>query len=75
MQNPQEQLAQMYIEEYLRTKGLTMKSVRELPEEQARKVMIEASTYAATKLCEVEKRAQMMSDLKGVTGASGQSFD
>ncbi len=74
MEHPQEQLAEMYVDEYLRSKGHTMKSVRELPEEQAKKIMIEASTYAAMKLVEVEKRAQMVHDLRGVSGTGGQGF-
>lgn len=68
MSDPQEKLASMYIEEFLRGKGYTFESVRQLPEEQAKKVMAEASTYAACKLAEVERRAHIMDEIHGVSG-------
>lgn len=67
-QDPQEQLAELYVAEFLRTKGLTIESVRELPADRAHQVMIEASTYAALKLAEVEKKSQMARELSGGSG-------
>ena len=63
MEDPQAQLARLYIEEYLRSKSFTTKTLRDLPEEQARRLMVEASTYAALKLAEVETRAHMMGEI------------
>lgn len=67
MENPQEQLARMYLDEYLRGKGHTFESVRALPEEIAKKIMAEASTYAACKLAEVERRAHIMDEIHGIS--------
>lgn len=67
MQDPQEKLARMYVEEFLRGKGYTFDSIRAMPEEIAKKVMAEASTYAACKLAEVERRAHIMEEIHGVS--------
>jgi len=56
-------LARLYIEEYLRSRSFTTKTLRDLPGEQGRRLMVEASTYAALKLAEVETRAHMMGDI------------
>ena len=68
-QDPQARLAELYVTEFLRAKGLTIESVRELPTERAHQIMIEASTYAALKLAEVEKKSQMAKELSGESGA------
>ncbi len=60
MEDPQAKLGRMYVEEYLRNKGHTWASVRALPEEAAKKIMVEASTYAAIKLSEVDARANVV---------------
>lgn len=63
MEDPQAKLGRMYIEEYLRNKGYTWDSVRALPEQAAKKIMVEASTYAAIKLCEVDARANVVKQI------------
>lgn len=60
MEDPQAKLGRMYVEEYLRNKGHTWESVRALSEEAAKKIMVEASTYAAIKVCEVDARADVI---------------
>ena len=65
MQDPQAQLARMYVEEFLRSKGLTAESVRDLPAETAHQMMVGASTYAALKLAEMEKKSQIVQELHG----------
>ena len=65
MQDPHAHLARMYVEEFLRTKGLAAESVQDLPPEIARRMMVEGSTYAALKLAEVEKKSQIVQDLHG----------
>ena len=67
-QDPQGRLAELYVTEFLRAKGLTIESVRGLPAELAHQIMIEASTYAALKLAEVEKKSQMAKELSGGSG-------
>lgn len=51
-------LEKKYIEEYLLSKGFRRKDLRELPEEEARQLMIEASTYASLKLADIESRSR-----------------
>jgi hypothetical protein len=63
MEDPQAQLARLYVEQYLRSKSFTTKTLRDLPEEQTRRLMVESSTYAALKLAEVETRAEMMGEI------------
>ncbi len=63
MEDPQAKLGRMYVEEYLRNKGHTWESVRALPEDVAKKIMVEASTYAAIKLCEVDARANVVKQI------------
>ena len=65
MDLPTAKLERMYIEEYLRSKGLTLAELKKLPAAEARKLMIEASTWASTKLAEVETRADFVRDLHG----------
>ncbi len=67
MQDPQEKLAQMYVDEYLKGKGYSVKSLCKLTEEEAKKIMAEASTYAACKLAEAEHRARIMDEIHGVS--------
>ena len=65
MEDPQMALARFYVEQYLRSKSFTTKSLHDLPEEQVKRLMVEASTYAALKLAEVETRAHMVGDMHG----------
>ena len=64
-EDPQANLARLYVEEFLRSKRLTTETVRDLPPETARRMMVEASTYAALKLAEMEKKSQMAHELHG----------
>ncbi len=63
MHDPQAQLAKMYIEGFLRSKGLTVETVHDLPTETAHQIMVEASTYAALKLAEMERKSQVIHEL------------
>ncbi len=65
MQDPTAQLGKMYIEEFLRSKGHTWESVCQLPKEEAKKLMTDASTYAAVKLAEVYAKAHTVEELHG----------
>ncbi len=65
MDLPTAKLERMYIAEYLRSKGLSLSELRKLPAIEARKLMIEASIWASTKLAEVETRADFVRDLHG----------
>jgi hypothetical protein len=57
----------MYVEEFLRDKGLTAESLADLLAERTRQIMVEASTYAALKLAEVENKSQLAHELECVS--------
>jgi hypothetical protein len=56
-------LEKTLIETYLKGKGFTSEEVKKLPEMESRQLMKEASTYASSKLAEVELRAHFVQDL------------
>ena len=56
-------LERCFIDEYLKNKGHTRDSLKILPDEVARQIMKEASTYASGKLSEIEIRARFTRDL------------
>lgn len=58
-------LERMYIEEYLRGKGLSLKAIHTLPEKQAKALLKEASIYASCRLAEIEQRARFVHELHG----------
>jgi hypothetical protein len=51
------------IETYLKGKGYALEELKDLPEKEAKQLMIEASTYASGKLAELEDRAHFMQEL------------
>lgn len=60
------------IEEYLKSKGFTMKTLETLPNEEALQLKRDASTYASSKLAEIEIRARFTQNLRD-TGRSVES--
>ncbi len=56
-------LEKALIEAYLKGKGYTLKDLKNLPEAEAKQLMTEASTYASSKLAEVEVRAHLVQEL------------
>lgn len=58
-------LERAYLQEYLRGLGLSLESVRELPEPRRRELLRAASLFASTKLSEVEARAHLIEELHG----------
>ena len=65
MQDPHSTLGKTFVEAFLRDKGYTLQSVRELPEEEARRLLSAASQYASCKLAEVEAKARCLKDIHG----------
>jgi hypothetical protein len=65
MEDPESRLENALIEEFLRARGLDSSALRELPETEAKRVLTEASVYAATKLAEVEARAHFVHSIHG----------
>ncbi len=60
MEDKQANLAQSFIEQRLRSQGYTLESLCQLPPEQAKKIMVDASIYASLKLAEVENTAHFV---------------
>ena len=58
-------LEKTLIETYLKGKGHTLDELQDLPEMESRQLMKEASTYASSKLAEVELRAHFVKELHG----------
>ncbi len=69
MEHQQDKLGRMSIEEYLKSRGLSWEKVHKMPEAQAKKIMVEASTYAAVKLAEVEHRARVVGHMHDAAGS------
>jgi hypothetical protein len=63
MADPGGQLESALIEEFLRGRGLDSAALHALPESDAKRVLTEASIYAAAKLAEVEARAHFVHEI------------
>jgi hypothetical protein len=59
------QLERAFIDEFLRFQGYDGVTVNALPDAQRHALLTSASTYAATKLAEVESRAHFIHDIHG----------
>ena len=57
-------LERCLIEEYLKSKGHTRESLKNLPEDEAHQLLVEASTFASGKLSEIEVRARFVKTLQ-----------
>lgn len=64
-------LERCFIEEYLKSKGHTQKSLKKLPKKEAYQLLREASTFASGKLAEIEIRAHFTEDIHN----AGHSLD
>lgn len=60
---PQSALEKKLIEEFLEEKGYKLHDLHDLPVEEARRLMEEASRYASLKLAEVESRARFRREI------------
>ena len=63
--DPMTRLEEALIDEFLQARGHDRRSVHELPEDQAHRLLTDASIYASTKLSEVEARAHYVHELHG----------
>lgn len=59
------QLEQAFIDEFVRMQGYEPAMLGELSEPQRHALLTRASTYAATKLAEVESRAHFVHEIHG----------
>ena len=62
---PESTLEKTLLEEYLRSRGYSFKDLCELPEEEAKGLMIEACKYASLKLAQVESKARFREKIQG----------
>jgi hypothetical protein len=69
LEEPQAALERAFIDEYLRSRGYTLRTVHDLPAEQVKTLMREAAIYAAAKLAEVEARATYVHDIHGASSS------
>jgi hypothetical protein len=56
-------LERTLIETYLKGKGYTMEDLKNMPPEEASSLRVEASTYASSKLAEMEHKAHFIKKL------------
>ncbi len=54
----QSSLERMYIEEYLQSKGYSLKDLQTREKSEVKRLMTEACTYSSFKLAELESRAK-----------------
>jgi len=64
-EGPESLMEKMLLEEFLRSKGLQLKDLHTLPEEQAKALMTEASKYASLKMAQVESTAHFREKIRG----------
>ena len=57
-------LEKCLIDGYLKKKGYTRESLKNLPEDVAKQLMKEASIYASGKLSEIEIKARLVKDIQ-----------
>jgi hypothetical protein len=65
MEDRDSRLEQALIEEFLRARGLDSSALHAMPEDEAKRVLTEASVYAGAKLAEVEARAHFVHAIHG----------
>ncbi len=62
-EGPQSTLEHMIIEAYLAGKNVKLEDLKNLPPEEAQRLMKEACSYASMKLAEVESKAQFRREI------------
>lgn len=66
--DPHASLETALIDEFLRSRGTDRRGLRDLPDEQATRLMTEAAAYASVRLTEVESRALFVHEIHGAAG-------
>ena len=61
---PQSKMEKALLEQYLQTRGYSFKDLCDLPEEEAKSLMIEACKYASLKLAQVESAARFRETIR-----------
>ncbi len=63
LEDPNYILERAYIEEYLHTDEFTQKTLKKLPKDCRRRLMVMASLYASCKLADIEAKGKAFCDL------------
>jgi hypothetical protein len=71
LQPPLGNLERMLIDEFLRVRGLDSEALDKLSEPERHELLAEASSYASTRLTEIESRSHFVQELHGAQDASG----
>lgn len=61
---PQSKMEKALLEQYLQSRGYSFKDLCDLPEEEAKSLMIEACKYASLKLAQVESAARFRETIR-----------
>lgn len=64
-EGPQAAMEKAFIEEYLKSKGHSLKELQKLPAEKAKALMTEACQYASLKLAQMESTAHFREKIQG----------
>jgi hypothetical protein len=67
LENPERQLEDALIQEFLLARGYDSRALDALPDEDRTRLLTEASVHAAGKLAEVEARAHFVHEVHGST--------
>jgi hypothetical protein len=70
-EDPRAQLERAFIEEYLRSRHLTLDALKRLPASEADALLHDASLFASGRLAEVESRAHLVDELHRVPEPAG----
>jgi hypothetical protein len=65
-QGPESALERVLLEEYLSSKGYHLADLNQLPEQEVKRLMTEASRYASLKLAQVESTAHFREEIRRV---------
>ena len=65
IEDPNADLERALIDEFIRARGFDPMRLRDLPDEQRRRLQHEASAHAAARLTEMEARAHYIDELHG----------
>jgi hypothetical protein len=71
VEDPHARMEWTYIVEYLANLGVTPQDLPDLPPEKVKQLMTEASTYASSRLTEVESRAHFVDKIHGASPPLG----
>jgi hypothetical protein len=71
LQPPLGNLERMLIDEFLRVRGVDLEALDKLSESERHELLAEASSYASTRLTEIESRSHFVQELHGAQDASG----